>query len=174
MPGTMTIVLMGVSGAGKTEIGTSLGRDLQWTFYDGDDYHPKANKEKMASGTPLTDEDRWPWLQRLGELIAHSQEPVIVGCSALKESYREVLRVNDKVVFVHLKGDYETIKQRMEARGAHFFKPAMLKSQFATLEPPSNAISVDITKPVAEIVKQIRQELSIEVQGHKDQTCIGG
>jgi gluconokinase len=162
----MIIVLMGVSGSGKTTVGRELARQLGWTFVDADDFHPAANVEKMHRGIPLTDEDRRPWLaavrQRL-EQAASRGENVVVACSALKHAYQEYLQHEDPehVYFVYLSGSEELIRQRLGARKGHFMNPHLLHSQFETLEPPEHAIAVDITPPPQEIVANIRRKLGL-------------
>ncbi len=161
----MVIVLMGVSGSGKTTVGTRLAEALGWTFADGDDFHPSANVEKMRRGEPLTDADRWPWLRALrdyiGERLADGA-PAVVACSALKAAYRTVLlEGNPGAELVYLRGSYALIRRRMEARPDHFFDAEMLDSQFETLEEPTpdEALIVDIDAPPAEIVDTIRRRL---------------
>jgi gluconokinase len=137
-PGTPVLVLMGVSGCGKSTIAGVLAARLGWDLCEGDDLHPPENVVKMAAGHALTDEDRWPWLERIAEWIhLHTDggRPGIVTCSALKRSYRDVLR-GDRVVFVYLHGTREQIAARLTARHAHYMSPTLLDSQFATLEPP--------------------------------------
>jgi gluconokinase len=149
----MVVILMGVSGSGKTVVGEALAARLGWKFEDADDWHPAANVEKMRSGQPLTDADRQPWLQALNEAIRDwvpSGQNVVLACSALKESYRETLRrgVSDSsaVRFVYLKGTYDEIKARLDHRHGHFMPESLLRSQFADLEEPSEAeaLPVDI------------------------------
>lgn len=157
---TMTaIVVMGVSGCGKTTIGRALADQLGCPFFDADDFHPPENIKKMANGIPLTDTDRAPWLSRLQALIHRNlADGVILACSALKRRYRDQLREgNDGLQFVYLHGDFDTIWARMQTRHNHYMKPDMLHSQFATLEPPGpeEAIQVNITDEVAKIVEQI-------------------
>ncbi|PYS80122.1 MAG: gluconate kinase, partial [Acidobacteria bacterium] len=133
----MVIILMGVSGSGKTTIGRRLADELGWKFYDGDDFHPRANVEKMAHGVPLDDEDRAPWLESLRDLIRSCLvrgESAVLACSALKRSYRQYLLIDENVMLVYLKGDYELIEERLEGRSEHFMKPKMLDSQFDALE----------------------------------------
>jgi gluconokinase len=136
-------VLMGVSGSGKTTVGQGLARQLNCPFYDGDDFHPPENIARMSRGIPLTDEDRWPWLERLQALIAqHLQQgqTAVLTCSALKRKYRERLRTgNDGIVLIYLKGTFDLIWQRMQHREGHYMKAEMLQSQFDTLEEPSAA-----------------------------------
>jgi len=161
----MVIVLMGVSGSGKTTVGTRLAEALGWTFADGDDFHPSANVEKMRRGEPLTDADRWPWLRALRDYIGErlaTDAPAVVACSALKAAYREVLLDdNPGAELVYLRGDYALIRERMEARPDHFFDAEMLDSQFEALEEPApdEALVVDIDAPPDEIVDTIRRRL---------------
>ena len=155
-----TWVIMGVSGCGKSFIGELLAQALGGVFADADDFHPPANIVKMANGIPLTDADRWPWLDRLREeIVLHrsSSADYVLACSALKQSYRDRLLGNDSPEvfnFVYLKGTKELIRQRMEQRD-HFMPPALLDSQFDTLEEPQDAIVVDIELSPDEIVKII-------------------
>lgn len=161
----LVIVLMGVAGSGKTTIGLKLAAALRWSFRDADDFHPPENVAKMSAGTPLTDEDRTPWLSAIRayiEACLERGESAVVTCSALKESYRVIL-VKDAagVHLVHLTGGFELILERMNRRQGHFMKPEMLRSQFATLEPPGNALAIDIDRSPEEIVSEIRQALSL-------------
>jgi gluconokinase len=161
----MFVIVMGVAGSGKTTVGRALAKALNNPFYDGDDYHPQANIDKMAAGIPLTDGDRAGWLAALADLIGASLcagQGGVLACSALRQAYREVLAAPgpEQVRFVYLKGSYEVIQARMAARGGHFMKPEMLKSQFDTLEEPRGAITVDVTLPVGEIVRQVLNCLS--------------
>jgi gluconokinase len=162
----MIILLMGVAGSGKTTIGRRLAADLGWRFYDADDFHPPANVAKMAAGTPLTDADRTPWLQALRtriETSLGSGENAIVGCSALKASYRAILqpRADEPIHFVYLRGSPELLAARLAGRTGHFMKPGMLASQLSTLEEPANALIVDIAQPPADVVADIRKHLSL-------------
>jgi gluconokinase len=160
----MVIVLMGVAGSGKTTVGTLLARELGWRFYDADDFHPRANVEKMARGVPLDDADRLPWLEVLRGLIGgclERGEGAVLACSALKESYREHLLVDDRVKLVYLKGDFALIQERLEGRRGHYMKPGMLGSQFAALEEPGQALQVDVASPPEEIVKTIRSRFGV-------------
>ena len=160
------IVLMGVSGCGKIAVGEALSEALGWQFYDGDDFHPSENVAKMANGIPLTDADREPWLGNLHDLISKAvatDEPIVLACSALKQMYRDILRSgNPGTVFVHLKGDFNLIFNRMQERKSHYMHPVMLQSQYETLEEPANALVVNIDKDVASITEQIIQELNLE------------
>ena len=152
-------IVMGVSGCGKSSVGQSLAQFLGWDFYDADDFHPPENVAKMASGTPLDDSDRAPWLASLNELIFSSlkaDKPGVLACSALKERYRQQLMDdNHGVQIVYLKGSYDLIWSRMEKRTDHYMKPHMLKSQFETLEEPSNALTIDISMSLDDIVQEI-------------------
>jgi gluconokinase len=152
-------ILMGVSGCGKTIIGKKLANHLDWDFYDADDFHPPENISKMANGIPLTDSDRVPWLGLLYQLISSSltqNRSGVLACSALKERYRQqLLEGNDGVQLVYLKGSYDLIWSRMIARKDHWMKPHMLQSQFEALEEPVNALTIDISKSIDEIVQEI-------------------
>jgi len=157
------VVLMGVSGSGKTTVGKLLAAALGWPFYEGDAYHPAANVEKMSRGEPLTDADREPWLAALATLIrglAADGRPAVLACSALKEAYREELRAPE-VVFVWLRGDEATIRARLLARHGHFMKADLLASQLATLEEPKDAIAVDVDAPPEALVARIRAALGV-------------
>jgi len=153
------VIVMGVSGSGKTSVGKSLASRLGWDFYDADDFHPIANVLKMASGIPLDDSDRAPWLASLHDLIATSlkaDRPGVLACSALKERYRQQLMDgNGAVQLVYLNGNYDLIWSRMEQRTDHYMKPHMLKSQFDTLEEPSQALTIDVAMSVEETVQEI-------------------
>lgn len=155
---SMRLVLMGVSGCGKTTIGKELSKALEIPFYDGDDFHSEANKEKMSRGHPLTDADRKPWLESLAVLL-QEKTSVILACSALKESYREVLRVAPDVRFIYLKGPCNLIQERLEERQYHYFNPCLLESQFANLEEPQDALVVSIEAPFQEIALSIQKQL---------------
>jgi gluconokinase len=155
----MVIIVMGVSGSGKTTIGRALADALHWSFSDADDFHPQENVEKMRSGVALNDEDREPWLRAIRAAIEHwkrEESGHVLACSALKESYREILGLNDPdVIFVYLQGDFDLISRRLGKRKSHFFNAALLRSQFETLEIPKDALVVDISKKPAEIVQTI-------------------
>ena len=161
----MVVILMGVTGSGKTVIGELLGRILGWKFYDGDDFHPRANVEKMAAGIPLMDEDRFPWLRLLADKIdgwIDKGENAILACSALKTVYRDILMADkSKVRIVHLKGSIELISQRLETRVHRYMPTSLLESQFETLEEPHNALVVDVATTPEAIVQEIRQKLGI-------------
>ncbi|MGC1375485.1 MAG: gluconokinase [Anaerolineales bacterium] len=161
----MILVIMGVSGSGKSTVGQNLAAELGWSFYDGDDFHPAANVEKMANGIALTDADRADWLAALARLIrdlSGGGRSGVLACSALKQSYRETLQQNTpNVQFVYLKGSYDLILKRLQARKGHYMRPELLKSQFETLEEPGQALVVDVAQPVAGMVRQIRQAFSL-------------
>lgn len=154
------IIVMGVSGAGKSSIGERLAEKLHSAFVEGDRLHPAANVEKMAKGIPLTDEDRWPWLDRIGEELASAlsrNETLVLSCSALKKSYRERLRTaaGGELFFVFLKGSPELLEVRMGERKGHFMPASLLKSQLATLESPEGehgVVTVDIDADIETIV----------------------
>jgi len=154
---------MGVSGSGKTTIGKRLSDKLGWDFYDADDFHPQANIDKMSRGVPLTDADRWPWLEKLNKLILEyisKNRPVVVSCSALKNSYRDVLLMNvSPVVLVYLRGDHDLIKERMQQRQDHYMRAHLLDSQFESLEEPEDAIIIDIEANPEAIINTILQSL---------------
>jgi gluconokinase len=162
----LALILMGVSGCGKTSIGQALSAELGWSFFEGDDFHSAENVEKMTSGMPLNDDERTPWLESLHDLITeqlHSETNTILTCSALKAKYRQCLREdNDGVVFVFLKGDYELIRSRLHSRDDHYMKPEMLISQFDTLEIPLDALQVDVDQPIKVIVQEIIEFLENE------------
>jgi carbohydrate kinase (thermoresistant glucokinase family) len=163
----MTVaVMMGVSGSGKTTVAEGLARREGWRLVEGDDFHPPANVAKMHSGTPLDDEDRWPWLQAIAREIDAMRargESAVVASSALKRAYRDIL-VGDRpdVVLVYLKGSKDLIARRMAARKGHFMPPALLDSQFATLEEPGDdehPIAVSIEPPPDAIVDDVMRQL---------------
>ena len=147
-PGPPLVTVMGVSGSGKTTVGAALAQRLGVPFADADDFHPPANVAKMSAGTPLTDDDRWPWLDRVAEAL-RAEAPLVIGCSALRRAYRDRIRAGagGPVAFVHLAGSKALIGARMAARQGHFMPPALLDSQFATLEPPApeeGALALDV------------------------------
>lgn len=160
---TRFLIVMGVSGCGKSSVGKALAQSLGWDFYDADDFHPPQNVAKMAGGIPLDDSDRAPWLALLNELISSSlkeDKPGVLACSALKERYRQQLMDgNDGVQIVYLKGSYDLIWSRMEKRTDHYMKPHMLKSQFDALEEPTNALTIDTSVSVDDIVKEILKRM---------------
>jgi gluconokinase len=160
----MVIVLMGVSGSGKTTIGQMLAQKLEWQFKDADDFHPQSNKDKMQRGEALTDADRRPWLELLRQEIdraLQSNIDLILACSALKSTYRQVLADDsDRVKFVYLKGSFELIQHRLQERHGHFMNPDLLGSQFDELEEPEGAIVVDISESLEDSVRQIQARLN--------------
>ena len=167
----IAIILMGVSGSGKTTIGNALSLQLDWSFYDGDDYHPDENVEKMSRGIPLRDEDRLIWLEILSNLLAEKYlagENLVLACSALKQVYRQKLRSkNGHLTFVYLKGEFDLIWERMSTRQEHYMKPEMLRSQFEILEPPQDALTLNIHRSVSENVQAIIENIS-ELNEFKD------
>lgn len=156
-------MVMGVAGSGKTTVGELLARQLGWSFYDADAFHPPENIEKMANGIPLNDLDRAPWLAALHALISTSlreNRPAVLACSALKESYRQrLLEDNDGVRVVYLKGSYDLLWSRLSHRKDHYMKPQMLQSQFESLEEPENALTMDVSMPVNALVNEILKQL---------------
>jgi gluconokinase len=164
-----TFVIMGVSGCGKSCIGDKLAQALGGVFEDSDDFHPSSNIEKMANGIPLTDEDRWPWLKILREQIVLYRENTtcyVLACSALKQSYRDLLCGNDSLEelrFIYLKGTKELMRQRMEQR-KHFMPSTLLDSQFATLEEPQDAMIVDIRLTPDKIVSMILNQFRLDLR----------
>jgi gluconokinase len=162
----MALVLMGVSDSGKTSVGKLLSKILGWPFYDGDDFHSPENVRKMASGIPLDDNDRSSWLDELHNLIADQLArgtSMLLACSALKRSYRARLSGGDpRIIFVYLQGDFDLIYARMQARSQHYMKAGMLRSQFASLEPPGDAFTVNIDQHVEDIAGQIIHDLNLK------------
>ena len=166
------LIVMGVSGSGKSTIAGKLGERLHWACEDGDKFHPQSNVEKMRAGQPLTDEDRWPWLQAIADEIdrvCRDGEHAVIACSALKRAYRKILvHGRDDVRIIYLKGNRDLIASRLALRTGHFMPPALLESQFRTLEPPGsseNPIVVDIEAPVEEIVDHIVEKLRLVPPG---------
>jgi len=164
MPGSsrkpMHVVVMGVSGTGKTSVGEELAEELGCEFIEGDSLHPRRNIEKMERGIPLTDEDRWPWLQAIAELVAvrdHEGTSTVVTCSALKRKYRDILRDAAPTFFVHLDAPFEVLEERMSERTKHFMPASLLKSQFDDLEPLDDdepGAVVDVTPDVDVVVEE--------------------
>ncbi|HET6569087.1 MAG TPA: gluconokinase, partial [Rhodothermales bacterium] len=161
----MVVVLMGVTGVGKTTVGKRLANGLGWAFYDADDFHPDTNVEKMHKGIALKDEDRMPWLKALNALIGESLErgeSAVLACSALRETYRRMLKEgHDRVVFVYLSASPEVVRERLEHRVGHFMNPDLLASQFETLEAPADAVVVDAEGSPREVVREIREKLGV-------------
>src|SRR5271165_893568 len=160
----MIVIVMGVTGAGKTTVGQLLADKLGWQFADGDDFHPLANVEKMRRGIPLTDDDRRPWLAQLRTQIQAwiaQHRNVVLACSALKQSYRDELRTGPEVRFVYLKGSPELISRRLQSRHGHFAGAQILAGQFADLEEPADAVTVDVSADPSKIVAEIRQKLGL-------------
>ncbi|WP_145931342.1 gluconokinase [Yersinia bercovieri] len=157
-----SIIVMGVSGSGKTTVGEAVARQIDAKFIDGDDLHPRANIQKMGSGHPLNDEDRMPWLERLSDAaysLNHKNETGIIVCSALKRRYRDRLREgNQGMVFLYLKGSFDVIMERLKARSGHFMPTDLLKSQFEALEEPGteepDVVCVDIDADIDEVVRR--------------------
>jgi gluconokinase len=159
------VVLMGVCGSGKTTVGRALAASLGWPFHDADGFHPPANVAKMASGTPLTDDDRWPWLDRIAaELtnVLQRGEHAVLACSALKQVYRDRIARAGDVRFVFLEGDFATIAARLAARHHDYMPSSLLASQFAALEEPADALRVDIRADIGAQVAAIRHGLKLD------------
>lgn len=166
--GPLQVVVMGVAGTGKSTIGALVAADLGVELIEGDDHHPPSNIEKLSTGQPLTDEDRWPWLETLARMLAEEREAgrsAVLTCSALRRAYRDLLRgeiPTDEVFFVHLHGSFEVLDERMRGRG-HFMPAALLQSQLDTLEPldaDEAGVLVDVALPVEEVMEQVRAALA--------------
>jgi carbohydrate kinase (thermoresistant glucokinase family) len=153
-------VIMGVSGSGKSTIGIKISEYFGYDFFDGDDFHPQSNIYKMSKGDQLNDNDREPWLEAINRHMQKQNVSAIYACSALKEDYRKLLSQNlDSIEFIYLKGDFNQIHKRIGKRKNHFMPPHLLKSQFETLEEPSNAIVVDISHSIEDIIQELEQNL---------------
>jgi gluconokinase len=156
---------MGPAGSGKTTVGELLAAQLKWEFADADNFHPAANIQKMAHGIPLHDEDRIPWLHSLRDAILQwdaQNKNVVLACSALKRSYRELLQINSNVKLVYLKGSYELFRERLRLRKGHFAGEQILAGQFADLEEPADAITIDAAQSPEQIVAKIRKQLALD------------
>lgn len=161
----MVYLVMGVSGCGKSTVGRGLAKELGLKFYDGDDFHPVENKQKMADGKALTLEDRLPWLISISKHIRQWNSldgGAVIACSALQKVYRDLIETGGNVTFVYLKGSYEVLSSRLNSREGHFMPPALLHSQLATLEEPKEAITVNIDQSPKRIVKAIINQISVE------------
>jgi len=157
-------IIMGTTGAGKTTIGTMLATQLNWQFADADTFHPPANIEKMSHGTPLNDADRAPWLEAMRKAIIEwiaVGKNVVLACSALKRAYRDELRTSPEVKIIHLKGTYALFAERIRHRHGHFAGEAILAGQFADLEEPTDAITIDAAQSPEQIVAEIRKRLAL-------------
>jgi gluconokinase len=161
---TMIVVLMGVSGSGKTTVGKLLAAKLGWPFFEGDDFHPEENVDKLRRGVALSEADRAPWLAALARLIDEleaNRQDAVIACSALRETHRERLRhAHASIRFVYLKGDQKLIQERLKRRKGHYMDPALLADQFATLEEPHDALVVDISAAPAVLADRIAAQLT--------------
>jgi gluconokinase len=160
----VVVVMMGVTGSGKTTVGSLLAKQLGWEFRDADQFHTPANIEKMSHGIPLNDADRAPWLAAMHDSIVNwlaSGENVVLACSALKRSYREELCVDPRVKIIYLKGSFELISERVRERQGHYAKADLVSSQFADLEEPDDAITLDVSHTPEEIVAEARKRLGL-------------
>ena len=164
----MIIIVMGVSGSGKSRVGQALAQRLEWQFRDADDFHTQAAKEKMKQAIPLNDQDRQPWLEAMRSAIDRwiiAGKNTVLACSALKSSYRKVLQIQDsQVQFIYLKGSFELIYKRLQHRQNHFMKESLLQSQFETLEEltSSEAIHIDASQSPEVIVQQVINQLNLD------------
>ena len=163
----MIVLLMGPAGSGKTTVGKLLAEQQSWEFADGDDFHPPANIAKMSGGIPLTDEDRLPWLQSIREAIERwlaQGRNVVLACSALKRSYRDLLGLHSNakdIKLVYLQGTYDLLLERLHSRKGHYMKEQMLLSQLRDLEEPTDAITIDVSNSPEQIVSEIRKRLGL-------------
>jgi gluconokinase len=160
----MVILLMGTTGSGKTTVGTLLAARLAWTFLDADNLHPQANIEKMSHGIPLTDADRLPWLEKIhAELIrlTRLEKNVVLACSALKQSYRDLLSAGLEIEVVFLRGSYEQMRRHIEGRHGHFAGEAILAGQFADLEEPQNAVVLEVSRTPEQLVADVCARLHL-------------
>jgi len=160
----LVVLVMGVEGSGKTSVGQLLAQTLGWRFVDADDFHSASNKEKMSRGVPLDDADRGPWLCAIHDFVVDQTRKgrnVVLACSALKQSYRQQLQQGMEMKIVFLKGSFDLFYSRLQKRQAHFARETLLASQFASLEEPTDAVTIDASLPEAEIVKQIKSTLPL-------------
>lgn len=156
-----SFLVMGVSGSGKTTVGKALAALLHCPFFDADDFHPAANRDKMSRGLALTDEDRQPWLQAIAEKISAETQPFVLACSALRESYRlQLLAACPRLLIIHLHGTRELLLERIQQREGHFMPASLLDSQLATLENPSSALTINIADCPSEILTKIRAHIA--------------
>ena len=155
----MIVIVMGVTGVGKTSVGKLVAQSAGWPFHDADDFHSAANVEKMRAGIPLTDDDRWPWLDRLNAVLRAAETAgtsAILACSALKQRYRDRLQQGlHDVRWVYLHGSADLIKSRLQARKGHYMNPALLQSQFDALEPPRESVSIDVDAEPAVLAERV-------------------
>lgn len=162
----MIIVVMGIAASGKSTLGLALAKNLGWEFLEGDDYHPQVNIEKMSSGTPLNDEDRLPWLRSINQALCQldkSGRNAVLACSALKQHYREILAQGiQQMRYVYLYGNPQLVRERIANRKGHFMPPELIDSQISTMEPPQNAIRVNIEQPVETQTEKVLQALGRE------------
>lgn len=165
----VVLIVMGVSGSGKTTVGRRIAERLGWHFFEGDDFHPDANVEKMSASEPLTDEDRREWLDEIRALAARllrQGRSAVIACSALKRTYRQTIRGEDgpAIQFIYLKGDYTLVQNRLEERTGHFMPPDLLRSQFEALQEPSpheeGILEVSIEQPPAAIADEVVRHLN--------------
>jgi len=167
----VVLIILGVSGAGKTTLGELLARELGWRFYEADDFHSPANIEKMRRGIPLTDDDRRPWLENLRDLIRRcvaANANAVLACSALKQAYRKRLRISAEVKLVFLRGDYALVFEHLRHRRGHFMNPALLRSQFADLEEPEPneaAVTIKLGGSPHDLVEEIKTKLHLVCNG---------
>jgi gluconokinase len=162
--GALAVVLMGVSGSGKTTVGRILARHLGWEFLDADDFHSQANVEKMRRGEPLTDADREPWLRALAASLREhldGGESAVLACSALRAAYRDALHVDDRVRFAFLRAEKPLLETRLAGRSGHYFAPGLLQSQLETLEPPEEALLLDAARPPEHLAQDIERALGL-------------
>ena len=160
------ILLMGVAGSGKTTLGRRLASGLGWEYHEADDFHSAANKDKMARGLPLDDADRAPWLAAIRaamDAAVAADRPAVFTCSALKARYRDVLLAGlaGRVALVHLTGEPALLLSRLQSRAGHYMKPGMLESQLAILEPPADALSLDVARPPDELIASIQKHFGL-------------